>query len=153
MAVLSTLQSTVEKPAYREESDSESSNEPYDEDFEVKVDEYEIPLQLVYHTLVRNSELADADMRYYLLDSVRILAIQCEVLMSVAKSHKRFIMWCQESLLTGILWQLLESSHSQVTHKDLFFRFLLRYRYCDRTMHFRIWKIPSASCRSDKIRH
>ena len=76
MAVLSTLQSTVEKPSYMEESDSESSHEGGDEDFEVKVEEYGIPLQLVYHILVRNSELADADMRYYLLDSVHILAIQ-----------------------------------------------------------------------------
>ena len=76
MAVLSTLQSTVEKPSHMEESDSESSHEDGDVDFEVKVDEYGIPLQLVYHILVRNSELADADMRYYLLDSVHILAIQ-----------------------------------------------------------------------------
>ena len=114
MAVLSTLQSTVEKPSHMEESDSESSHEDGDVDFEVKVDEYGIPLQLVYHILVRNSELADADMRYYLLDSVHILAIQCDVLSSVAKSHKKFLQWCQEPLLTGILWNLLESSHSQV---------------------------------------
>lgn len=80
----------------------------------LKVDEYGIPLQLVYHILVRNSELADADMRYYLLDSVHVLAIQCDVLSSVAKSHKKFLQWCQEPLLTGILWHLLESSHSQV---------------------------------------
>ena len=63
---------------------------------------------------MRNAELSDADMRFYLLDSVRILAIQCEVLSSVSKSHKRFLHWCQEGLLTGILWNLLESSHSQV---------------------------------------
>ena len=48
------------------------------------------------------------------LDSVHILAIQCDVLSSVAKSHKKFLQWCQEPLLTGILWHLLESSHSQV---------------------------------------
>ena len=114
MAVLSTLQSTVEKPSYMEESDSESSHEGGDEDFEVKVEEYGIPLQLVYHILVRNSELADADMRYYLLDSLHILAIQCDVLSSVTKSHKKFLQWCQEPLLTGIFWHLLESSHSQV---------------------------------------
>ena len=53
-------------------------------------------------------------MRYYLLDSVHVLAIQCDVLSSVAKSHKKFLQWCQEPLLTGILWHLLESSHSQV---------------------------------------
>ena len=46
MAVLSTLQSTVEKPSHMEESDSESSHEDGDVDFEVKVDEYGIPLQL-----------------------------------------------------------------------------------------------------------
>ena len=36
MAVLSTLQSTVEKPSHMEESDSESSHEDGDVDFEVK---------------------------------------------------------------------------------------------------------------------
>ena len=50
MAVLSTLQSTVEKPSHMEESDSESSHEGGDEDFEVKVEEYDIPLQLVKYT-------------------------------------------------------------------------------------------------------
>ena len=53
-------------------------------------------------------------MRYYLLDSLHILAIQCDVLSSVTKSHKKFLQWCQEPLLTGIFWHLLESSHSQV---------------------------------------
>ena len=51
MAVLSTLQSTVEKPSHMEESDSESSHEGGDEDFEVKVEEYDIPLQLVKYIL------------------------------------------------------------------------------------------------------
>ena len=113
MAALSALQSTVEKPD-KVESDDDSSDVGNDEDFEVKVEEYSVPLQLVYHLLVRNSELSDADMRFYMLDSVHLLAIQCEVLSSVSKSQKKFLHWCQESLLTGILWQLLESTHSQV---------------------------------------
>jgi hypothetical protein len=114
MAVLTTMQSTVEKPPQMEESSSESSLDGNDEDFEVKLDDYGVPLQLVYHLLVRNSELSDADMRYYLLDSVRMLSLQCDVLSSVVRKHRKFINWCQESLLTGILWQLLESTHSQV---------------------------------------
>ena len=45
-----------------------SSQEGNDEDFDTSViEEYNVPLQLVYHLLVRNSELSDADMRYYLL--------------------------------------------------------------------------------------
>ena len=68
MAVLTTMQSTVEKPAAIEDSDSESSQEGNEEDFDTSViEEYNVPLQLVYHLLVRNSELSDADMRYYLL--------------------------------------------------------------------------------------
>ena len=113
MAALSALQSTVEKPD-KIESDDDSSDVGDFEDFEVKLDEYSVPLQLVYHLLVRNSELSDADMRFYILDCVHLLAIQCEVLTSVSKSQKKFLHWCQESLLTGILWQLLESTHSQV---------------------------------------
>ncbi len=53
-------------------------------------------------------------MRYYLLDSVRLLALQCDVLQNGVRKHKKFINWCQESLLTGIFWQLLESAHSHV---------------------------------------
>ena len=46
--------------------------------------------------------------------SLHALCIQCDVLSSGAKKHKKFLRWCQESLLTGHLWQLLESTHSQV---------------------------------------
>ena len=53
-------------------------------------------------------------MRYYLLDSVRVLALQCDVLSSNARKQKKFMVWCQENLLTEILWQILESAHSQV---------------------------------------
>ena len=140
MAVLTTMQSTVEKPHAAEESDSESSQEGNDDDFDTSViDEYSVQLQLVYHLLVRNSELSDADMRYYLLGSLHSLCIHCEVLSSGAKKHKKFLRFCQESLvcnysslasldsiqensyfssiffqLTGLLWQLLESTHSHV---------------------------------------
>ena len=140
MAVLTTMQSTVEKPHATEESDSESSQEGNDDDFDTSViDEYSVQLQLVYHLLVRNSELSDADMRYYLLGSLHSLCIHCEVLSSGAKKHKKFLRFCQESLvcnssslvsldsiqeysylfsiffqLTGLLWQLLESTHSHV---------------------------------------
>ena len=55
-------------------------------------------------------------MRFYLLDSVRLLALQCDVLSGAQKKHKKFIKWCQEHLLTGIMWKLLESAHSQVYH-------------------------------------
>ena len=53
-------------------------------------------------------------MRFYLLDSVRLLALQCEVLSGASKKHKKFLKWCQEQLLTGIMWKILESAHSQV---------------------------------------
>ena len=85
-----------------------------EEEFEFKPEDYSIPLQLVYHLLVRNAEIVDADMRFYLLDSVRLLALQCDVLTGVQKKHKRFLKWCQEKLLTGIMWKILESAHSQV---------------------------------------
>ena len=49
-----------------------------------------------------------------MLDSVRVLALQCDVLMSAQRKQKKFLVWCQETLLTGILWQILESAHSQV---------------------------------------
>ena len=71
MAVLTTMQSTVEKPRELEESSSESDAEGSEEDFVVHPEDYPINLQLVYHLLVRNAEIVDADMRYYLLDSVR----------------------------------------------------------------------------------
>ena len=100
MAVLTTMQSTVEKPHAAEESDSESSQEGNDDDFDTSViDEYSVQLQLVYHLLVRNSELSDADMRYYLLGSLHSLCIHCEVLSSGAKKHKKFLRFCQESLV------------------------------------------------------
>ena len=100
MAVLTTMQSTVEKPHATEESDSESSQEGNDDDFDTSViDEYSVQLQLVYHLLVRNSELSDADMRYYLLGSLHSLCIHCEVLSSGAKKHKKFLRFCQESLV------------------------------------------------------
>ena len=103
MAVLTTMQSTVEKPHAAEESDSESSQEGNDDDFDTSViDEYSVQLQLVYHLLVRNSELSDADMRYYLLGSLHSLCIHCEVLSSGAKKHKKFLRFCQESLVSNI---------------------------------------------------
>ena len=55
--------------------------------------DYPVNLQLVYHLLVRNAEIVDADMRYYLLDSVRVLALQCDVLVSNARKQKKFIVW------------------------------------------------------------
>ena len=48
MAVLTTMQSTVEKPQAMEESDSESSQDGCEEDFDTSViEEYSVPLQLV----------------------------------------------------------------------------------------------------------
>ena len=48
MAVLTTMQSTVEKPQTMEESDSESSQDGCEEDFDTSViEEYSVPLQLV----------------------------------------------------------------------------------------------------------
>ena len=74
-----------------------------------------MPLQLVYHLLVRNAEIVDADMRFYLIDSVRLLALQCDVLTGAQKKQRKFLKWCQESLLTGVMWKILESAHSQVS--------------------------------------
>ena len=114
MAVLTTMQSTVEKPHAMEESDSESSQEGNDDDFDTSViDEYSVQLQLVYHLLVRNSELSDADMRYYLLGSLHSLCIHCEVLSSGAKKHKKFLRFCQESLVIN---SALASFHFEI-HK------------------------------------
>merc|ERR1719192_1964808 len=104
MACLATLQSTVEKPKELEESSSDDSVDGTEEEFEFKPEDYSVNLQLVYHLLVRNAEIVDADMRYYLLDSVRVLALQCEVLSSNARKQKKFMVWCQENLLTEILW-------------------------------------------------
>ena len=99
------------------------NNPGNEEEFEFIPDEYSVPLQLAYNLLVRNAEIVDADMRFYLLDSVRLLALQCDVLSGAQKKHKKFIKWCQEHLLTGIMWKLLESAHSQVYH----YTFLLLY--------------------------
>ena len=63
MAVLTTMQSTVEKTRELEETTSESSLDGADEEFVVKIDEYPIPLQLVYFLLARNAEANDPDMR------------------------------------------------------------------------------------------
>lgn len=63
MAVLATMQSTVEKTRELEETTSESSLDGTDEEFVVKIEEYPIPLQLVYFLLVRNAEANDSDMR------------------------------------------------------------------------------------------
>ena len=98
-----------------------------EEEFEFKPEDYSIPLQLVYHLLFRNAEIADADMRFYLLDSVRLLALQCEVLSGASKKHKKFLKWCQEQLLTGIMWKILESAHSQVI--GTFSKFLISYHH------------------------
>ena len=46
-----------------EDSSSISSQEDSDEPFELKVDEYPVPLQMVYHMLLRNTEVVDPDMR------------------------------------------------------------------------------------------
>ena len=53
MAVLTTMQSTVEKPRELEESSSESDPEGSEEDFVVHPGDYPVNLQLVYHLLVR----------------------------------------------------------------------------------------------------
>ncbi len=47
-----------------EDSSSISSQEDSDEPFELKVEEYSTSLQLVYHLLLRNTEVVDPDMRY-----------------------------------------------------------------------------------------
>jgi len=70
MAVLSTMQTAAEKVKEVEDSSSISSQEDADEPFELKLDDYPIPLQLSYHLLLRNTEVVDPDMRFYLLDSV-----------------------------------------------------------------------------------
>ncbi len=51
--------------------------------------------------------------RFYLLDSVRLLSLNAEVLQGAARKHKRFLHYCQEPLLTGILWHILDAAHSQ----------------------------------------
>ncbi len=53
-------------------------------------------------------------MRYYLLDAVRLLCMNADVLHNAARKHKRFVNYCQEPLLTGILWTILDAAHSQV---------------------------------------
>ena len=53
-------------------------------------------------------------MRFYLLDSVRLMAMNAEVLQSAARKQKRFIQHCQDPLLTGVLWAILDAAHSQV---------------------------------------
>ena len=127
MAVLTTMQSTVEKPHAAEESDSESSQEGNDDDFDTSViDEYSVQLQLVYHLLVRNSELSDADMRYYLLGSLHSLCIHCEVLSSGAKKHKKFLRFCQESLVSS--HSLLDSVDSIQENSYLSSIFFPAYR-------------------------
>lgn len=78
-----------------EDSSSISSQEESDEPFELKVDEYSVPLQLVYHLLLRNTEVVDPDMRFYLLDSVRLLALNADVLQGAARKQKKFIHYCQ----------------------------------------------------------
>ena len=56
MAVLSTLQSTVEKPSHMEESDSESSHEDGDVDFEVKGQEISEGNCRVFLILTKNQQ-------------------------------------------------------------------------------------------------
>jgi hypothetical protein len=70
MAVLSTMQTAAEKVKEVEDSSSISSQEDSDEPFELKLDDYPVSLQLSYHLLLRNTEVVDPDMRFYLLDSV-----------------------------------------------------------------------------------
>ena len=111
------------------------NNPGNEEEFEFIPDEYSVPLQLAYNLLVRNAEIVDADMRFYLLDSVRLLALQCDVLSGAQKKHKKFIKWCQENLLTGIMWKLLESAHSQVHHHI----FLLLYSKFSYLIHSYCW--------------
>ncbi len=54
MAVLTTMQSTgMDRSRDADDSDSTSSQEDSDEPFVLKVEEYPIPLQLVYHLLLR----------------------------------------------------------------------------------------------------
>lgn len=42
------------------------------------------------------------------------MALGAEVLQNAARKQKRFILYCQEPLLTGILWHILDAAHSQV---------------------------------------
>ena len=65
MAVLTTMQSTVEKPRELEESSSESELDGSEEEFVVHPEDYPTNLQLIYYLLIRNAEIVDADMRYY----------------------------------------------------------------------------------------
>ena len=77
-----------------------------------------VPLRTsyTYVPLVRNTEVADPDMRYYLLDAARMLCLHADVLSSAArKKNKRFVAHCQEPLLVGILWTILDAAHSQVS--------------------------------------
>lgn len=54
MAVLTTMQSTgMDRSRDNEDSSSVSSQEDSDEPFVLKIDEYPVPLQLVYHLLLR----------------------------------------------------------------------------------------------------
>nr|XP_040575380.1 protein unc-79 homolog [Lepeophtheirus salmonis] len=114
MAALTTMQSTVEKTKDNlEESPSETSSED-EKEYSPEIEELEIPVKLLYNLLIHNVELKEPDMRFYLLDSVRLLTLHADVLTNIARKRKRFIRWCQESLLVGILWKILDSSQSQV---------------------------------------
>ena len=118
MAVLANVQpAAADRAKDNEETSSESSGEDNDgEPFVLKIEEYPVALQLVYHLLVRNTEVADPDMRYYLLDSARMLCLHADVLSTAArKKNKRFVAYCQEPLLVGILWTILDAAHSQVS--------------------------------------
>ena len=53
-----------------EDSSSISSQEDSDEPFELKVEEYSTSLQLVYHLLLRNTEVVDPDMRYNMFEAL-----------------------------------------------------------------------------------
>ena len=117
MAVLSsTFKTTMEK--VQDDSDSDStitigSDEWTKEEF---LDTSDLPkhTQLMTKLFVLISTLDDPEITFYVLDTLKSLALNEDCLYETSRKYKKLFCWLQHNHIMPSLWKILDASHSQV---------------------------------------
>lgn len=82
--------------------------------FKFSLEELPDHLQLIYGFLKELYHVIRPDTQRNLLCCIEILCLRCEAISKSAKEHLGFVIWVQENLSIGQLWNLVSSATSHV---------------------------------------
>lgn len=71
-------------------------------------------LQLTYNLLIHFHQYQTPDIVSQLLQMIKLISLNSQVLSKAAKNNPQFISWCQHNMLVGKLWSLCELESSEI---------------------------------------